>query len=116
MARRPIPAHAGIGPGRTPRDSRRGIGRYIGFFSGSLPPIFSHWPFGTYFQSSGALAMVAWPAHECLAVAQSFLPASAIPRHFSLGASSAETVALPSASRLPTAEAMAIVFRFMKLL
>ena len=52
-----------------------------------------------------------------LALAQSFWPAAATPEHFSLAAaSSADAVAPPSASRLPTAEAMAMVFRFMRLL
>src|SRR6187401_2020587 len=89
-----------------------------GFFSiAILPPIFSHSPFGTYFQSLGSLSALAWPAHECDAVPQSFLPASATPRHFSLaGASAAEAAALPSASRLPTAEAMAMLLKFMRLL
>ena len=63
---RPIPARAGIGPTGTPRVSRRVIGRYIAFFSGmtTLPPIFSHSPFGTYFHSPGSLSAFAWPAQE----------------------------------------------------
>ena len=63
---RPIPARAGIGPRGTPRESRRDIGRYIAFFSGmtTLPPIFSHSPFGTYFHSPGSLSPFAWPAQE----------------------------------------------------
>ena len=60
------------------------MGRYIAFFSTTLPPIFSHSPFGTYFHSSAALSALAWPAQECFAVAQSFWPAAATPRHFSL--------------------------------
>src|SRR5687768_7629877 len=51
------------------------MGRYIAFFSTTLPPIFSHSPFGTYFHSSAALSVLAWPAQECLPVAQSFWPA-----------------------------------------
>src|SRR5262245_30702068 len=119
MDRRPIPARAGIGPGGEPRFTRRAIGRYIAFLSGAttLPPIFSHSPFGTYFHSFGSLSVFAWPAQEWDAVAQSFAPAAATPEHFSLAAASpADAVAPPSASRLPTAEAMAMVFRFMRLL
>ena len=42
------------------------MGRYIAFFSGAatLPPIFSHSPFGTYFHSVGSLSVLAWPAQE----------------------------------------------------
>src|SRR4051812_31597609 len=115
--RRPIPARAGTGPSGTPRVTRRVIGRYIAFGATTLPPIFSHSPFGTYFHSFGSLLVFAWPAQECAGLAQSFLPASATPAHLSLAAaSSAEAVALPNASRLPMAEAMAMVFRFMRLL
>src|SRR3954462_4420090 len=114
---RPIPARAGTGPSGTPRVARRVIGRYIAFGATTLPPIFSHSPFGTYFHSFGSLLVFAWPAQECAGLAQSFLPASATPAHLSLAAaSSADAVALPSASRLPMAEAMAMVFRFMRLL
>src|SRR4051812_35392269 len=115
--RRPIPARAGTGPSGTPRVTRRVIGRYIAFGATTLPPIFSHSPFGTYFHSFGSLLVFAWPAQECAGLAQSFLPASATPAHLSLAAaSSADAVALPNASRLPMAEAMAMVFRFMRLL
>src|SRR6185436_3789177 len=117
--RRPIPARAGIGPWTAPRVSRRVIVDYEAFFSGftTLPPLFSHSPFGVYFQSEGSLSTLAWPAQEWLALPQSFCPALAMPAHFSFAASSpADAVTLPSASRLPTAEAMAMVFRFMRLL
>ena len=61
-----------------------------------------------------ALSVFAWPAQLCLALPQSFWPALATPEHFSLAAaSSAEAVVAPNASRLPTAEAMAMVLRFM---
>src|SRR4026207_1263264 len=85
----PIPALAGIGPSGTPRDARRVIGPYIAFWSAAtLPPIFSHSPFGTYFHSFGSLSFFAGLAQEWDAVAQSFLPAAATPVHFSLAAAS----------------------------
>jgi hypothetical protein len=44
-----------------------------------------HVPLSTYFHSAGSLSLVLCPAHECVPVfvAQSFLPAGAIPKHFS---------------------------------
>src|SRR5688572_1662830 len=94
------------------------MGRYIAFFSGiaTLPPIFSHSPFGTYFHSFGSLSVLAWPAQEWSLVPQSFLPASATPAHFSLAASAAVAAVLPRASTLATADAMAMLFRFMRFL
>src|ERR1044072_7488029 len=89
---RPIPARAGIGPSGTPR-AARGVIVHMGFGVTTLPPIFSHSPFGTYFHSFGSLSVLAWPAQEWLALAQSFLPASATPAHFSLDPSSADAVA-----------------------
>ena len=62
------------------------------FFGGIImPPIFSQVPFSTYFQSPGSLSLVAVPAHECepVALAQSFAPALATPKHLSFEASGA---------------------------
>src|SRR5689334_17629309 len=50
-----------------------------------LPPIFSHVPLATYFHSVGSLSVLApCPAHACFAVPQSFWPALATPKHFSV--------------------------------
>jgi len=57
----------------------QGCGRKSAQLADSFPPIFSHVPLGTYLKSSGALSTVAWLLQACLAVAQSFLPAFAIP-------------------------------------
>src|SRR3954447_14612775 len=63
------------------------------YFFGAIivPPIFSQVPFSTYFQSPASLSLVAVPAQECEpdALAQSFWPALATPKHLSLLASGA---------------------------
>ena len=55
-------------PRRHTSRSRRVIGSLTSplLVGRSLPPIFSHSPFGTYFHSSAALSVLAWPAQECL--------------------------------------------------
>ena len=48
---------------RLPRETVPGA--YFFFGGVVMPPICSHVPFATYFQSPGSLSLVAVPAHEC---------------------------------------------------
>src|SRR6185295_4357782 len=84
--------------------------RYFLLATSAPPTIFSHAPLGTYTHSSPPSALD-WPAQACLLVPQSFLPALAIPAHFSmlplssLAANAFEpAVARPTASKLAMAE------------
>src|ERR687884_509567 len=56
--------------------------------SADLPPSLAQVPLATYFHSSAPFSALLWPAHECVPerLAQSFWPALAMPKHFSLPA------------------------------
>ena len=94
----------------------RGVscGRYIAFFSDDLAAHLFALAFRHVLPLVGGLVGLGLARAGMLSggavVLAGFGDAQAL---FLGGASSAETVALPSASRLPTAEAMAMVFRFM---
>ena len=73
-------ADAAAPPAHAARASSERRSRRQDFFGASrLPPIFSHVPFGTIFQSSGSRSTFASVAQPCLAVPQSFWPALATP-------------------------------------
>ena len=83
--RRPIPARAGIGPAA--HLVIRGATSVVtsAFLSAHLAAHLLALAFRHVLPVVRRLVWpLAWPAQECLAVAQSFLPASATPRHFSL--------------------------------
>jgi hypothetical protein len=73
-----------------------------------VPPSFSQVPLATYFHSVGSISFFAWPAQECVPVtlAQSFFPALAIPKHFSLAVSAAWAALIPAAHALARAAAI----------
>src|SRR5258706_1259063 len=70
-----------------------------------LPPAsLPHTPAGSETNEALSMSFVAWPAQECVPAAQSFLPAFATPKHFSMAglsiflASSANEAVLTRAS------------------
>ena len=87
------------------------IGRfYLG--ASSLPFMPKHVPLATYFQSVGSMSFFAWPAQlwDPFEEAQSFAPAFAIPKHFSLGVVLAAPAAMPGRLMASAIAARAILF------
>src|SRR3954470_13538192 len=90
-----------------PADADCSVSRARHYFAAVLPPtIRSHVPAGSLTHSLLFELVLDCPAHAWPFAAQSFLPALATPKHFSVFASSAacaDMLNMPSASTLVTA-------------
>src|SRR5258705_7897425 len=85
--------------------SNRSLAARLAYFAAVLPPSRrAHSPAGTAMKDDLSPSLVDWPAQECVPAAQSFLPALATPKHFSMAglsiflASSAKAAVLTRAS------------------
>src|SRR5215831_8967617 len=74
------------------------------------PAIFSQVPLGTLSQASVWASFFEVPAHDELAVWQSFLPALAMPKHFSVAGACACACAASSSALLSAAAMVSVVF------
>src|SRR5262245_63463685 len=74
------------------------------------PAIFSHVPLGTLSHASCAASFLDVPAHDEVAVWQSFLPALAMPKHFSVAGAWACPCAARSRAVLSAAAMLSVVF------